>query len=71
MLVLDASLAGRSSRSSVVISPAGANLPWDSFESLLERAAAVSASGQHTVSRPSQSSETRLAARARQLCDPG
>ena len=29
VLVLDASSAGRSSRSSVVISPAGANLPWD------------------------------------------
>ena len=31
--------AGRSSRLSMVISPAGACVPWDSFESLLEWAA--------------------------------
>ena len=71
VLVLDASSACRSSRSSVVISPASACLPWDSFESSLKWAAAVWASGQHTVSRLSQSSVTRLAARARHLCDPG
>ena len=51
-----------------VISPAGAYLQCDSFEPLLERAAAVwaSESGQHTVSRPSQSSVARLAASASQ-----
>ena len=44
----------RSSRSSVLISPAGACMPWDSLESLLKWAASVSgwASGQHTMSRP-------------------
>ena len=54
VLVLVASSAGRSSRSSVVISPAGACMPWDSLESLLKWAASVSgwASGQHTMSRP-------------------
>ena len=71
VLVLVASSAGRSSRSSVVISPAGACMLWDSLESLLKWAASVWASGQHTVSRLSQSSVARLAARARQLCDPG
>ena len=70
VLVFDASSAGLSSQSSVVISPAGANLPWVSFEKLLQCAAAVWASGQHTVSRPSRSSEARSAASARQLCDP-
>ena len=55
----------------MVISPAGACMQWDSLESLLEWAAAVLASGQHTVSCPSQSSVARLAACARQLCDPG
>ena len=39
VLVFDASSAGRPSRSSVLISPACAYLPWDSFESLLEWAA--------------------------------
>ena len=39
----------------MLIWPAGANLLWDSLESLLKWAASVWASGQHTVSRPGES----------------